>query len=308
MAREEPAVKSPVRAYLRLNQRLWSHLPVSLVAQPPVRRYGALLHRLVAARAVRSQYFGTFFFRNRPQLALVRLLAERNAIGSTLRLAFLGCSNGAELYSVLWTVRSARPDLNVLSQAVDISPKVLAVAQKGVYSMAASEVVGQPIFARITASEIAAMFDGGPDDRELRIKPWLKEAVAFRLADVTSPKLLDMLGPQDMVIANNVLCHMDPPQAEQCLRNIARLVTPGGHLIVSGVDLDLRTRVALDLGWRPVRESIEAIHNGDPSVRNDWPCRYWGLEPFDRNRRDRDVRYASAFQVWPQRQRGGSAR
>jgi chemotaxis methyl-accepting protein methylase len=289
--------KSPVRAYLRLNRRLWSRLPASLIASAPVRRYGALVHRLTAARARRSQLFGTFFFRNRPQLALMRRLADRKAHGSTLRLAFLGCSNGAELYSVLYTIRAARPDLTVISQAVDISPEVLAQAQKGVYSRTSSEFVGQRIFARIGASEVAAMFDAGRDAGELRIKPWLKERVAWRLADATSPRLLEMLGPQDMVVANNFLCHMDPPQAEQCLRNIARLVNPGGHLIVSGVDLDLRTRVARDLGWTPVRESIEEIHDGDPSVRNDWPCDYWGLEPFDHNRRDRDLRYASAFQV-----------
>jgi SAM-dependent methyltransferase len=288
---------SPVRAYLRLNRRLWSHLPASLAATPPVRRYGALVHRLIAARAVRSQYFGTFFFRNRPQLALMRRLADRKPAGSTLEMAFLGCSNGAELYSVLWTIRSARPDLKVTSQAVDISPEILALAQKGVYSLSASELVDQPIFARIRESEIAAMFDAGRDARELKVKPWLKEGVAWRLGDATSPRLLDAMGPQDMVIANNFLCHMDPARAEQCLRNIARLVRPRGYLFVSGVDLDLRTRVALDLGWTPVREAIQEIHDGDPSVRNDWPCHYWGLEPFDRNRHDRDLRYASAFQV-----------
>lgn len=300
--------KSPVRAYLRFNERLWSHLPASLIAQPPVRRYGAFLHRLVATRAKRSQYFATFFFRNRPQLALIRLLAERKAVGSTLKLAFLGCSTGAELYSVLWTIRSARPDLNVLSEAVDISPEILALGQRGVYSPTSFELVGQPIFARITAGEIAAMFDAGHNGRELRVKPWLRKGITWRLADAASPRLREKVGLQDMVIANNFLCHMDPPQAERCLRNIARLVAAGGHLIVSGVDLDLRTRVALDLGWSPVRESIEEIHDGDPSVRDDWPCKYWGLEPFDRTRRDRDVRYASAFQVWTQSQRGGNAR
>jgi SAM-dependent methyltransferase len=289
--------KSPVRAYLRLNQRLWSHLPASLAASPPVRRYGALVHRLVAARARRSQYFGTFFFRNRPQLALMRRLADRKPAGSRLELAFLGCSSGAELYSVIWTIRSARPDLTVISQAVDISPEILAQAQRGVYSRTTSGLVGQPIFARITASEIAAMFDAGRDARELRIKPWLKERVGWRLEDATSPRLVEALGRQDMVVANNFLCHMEPAPAERCLRNIVRLVRPGGYLFVSGVDLDVRARVAMDLGWTPVRESIEEIHDGDPSVRDDWPCHYWGLEPFDRNRPDRDLRYATAFQV-----------
>jgi chemotaxis methyl-accepting protein methylase len=286
-----------VRAYLRFTQRLWKHLPGSVVARRPMRRYGALVHRLVAARAERSQYFGTFFFRNRPQLALMRRLADQKPGGATLRVAFLGCSNGAEVYSVLWTIRSARPDLIVTSQAVDICPDVLAMAQRGVYSLDGSELVGQPIFARIAESEITAMFDAGRNERELRVKPWLKERITWRIGDAASPRLIETLGALDMVVANNFLCHMDPIQAERCLRNIGRLVTPGGYLFISGVDLDLRTRVARDLGWTPVRESMEEIHNGDPSVRSDWPCHYWGLEPFDRTRRDRDFRYASAFQV-----------
>ena len=212
-------------------------------------------------------------------------------------MAFLGCSNGAELYSVLWTIRSERLDLKVVSHAVDVSKEVLALAQKGVYSLTAPELVEEPIFARLNDEEVRAMFDADSNPHEVKIKSWLREGIAWHLDDAASPELVDVLGPQDLVLANNFLCHMDPPDADRCLRNIARLVTPGGHLFVSGVDLDIRTRVALDLGWKPVRDLMEDIHDGDPSVRNDWPCQYWGLEPFDRGRHDWEVRYASAFQL-----------
>jgi hypothetical protein len=74
-------------------------------------------------------------------------------------------------------------------------------------------------------------------------------------------------------------------------------VRPGGHLFISGTDLDVREKVAHELGWRPVPDLLEAIHDGDPSVRLSWPSKYWGLEPLDRTRRDWRVRYASVFQV-----------
>ena len=90
---------------------------------------------------------------------------------------------------------------------------------------------------------------------------------------------------------------MTPTEAEGCLRNLSHLVKPGGYLFVSGVDLDIRARVAVELGWTPVLELIEDLHNGDSSVRNDWPWKYWGLEPFDRKRHDWCVRYASVFQI-----------
>jgi len=243
------------------------------------------------------QYFGTYFLRNRPQLELIRRLSNQRGLGFTLKIAFLGCSNGAEVYSILWTIRSGRPDLKVIAHAVDISKEILEVAQKGVYSLKAPELVEAPIFARMNGDELQEMFDVDRARDEVRIKTWLKEGIIWRLGDAASPGLLDVVGPQDMVVANNFLCHMTPPTAERCLRNIARLVTPTGYLFVSGIDLDVRTKVALDLGWKPVRDLMEDIHDGDPSVRGDWPWQYWGLEPFSKRRRDWKLRYASAFQL-----------
>ena len=49
-----------------------------------------------------------------------------------------------------------------------------------------------------------------------------------------------------------------------CLRNLAQLVSPGGYLFVTGVDLDVRTQVALELGWEPIPELRAEIHDGDP--------------------------------------------
>jgi hypothetical protein len=72
---------------------------------------------------------------------------------------------------------------------------------------------------------------------------------------------------------------------------------PGGHLFVSGVDLDVRTKVARDLGWKPVPDFLEEIHEGDPSLRVSWPHKYWGLEPIDRRRSDWQIRYASVFRI-----------
>jgi SAM-dependent methyltransferase len=137
-------------------------------------------------------------------------------------------------------------------------------------------------------------------DREgsrLRVKPWAREGISWDVGDAGDPGILDALGPQDIVVANRFLCHMDPGDAERCLRNLARLVRPGGHLFVSGLDLDVRTRVAEDLGWQPVHDAIEDLHDGDPSLRRGWPCSYWGLEPLDKGRNDWRVRYASFLET-----------
>jgi SAM-dependent methyltransferase len=287
--------RSPVGLYLRLNRWIWQRLPARVRNSYPARCYGAWLHTLACRRASRRQYFGTYFLRNRPALELMRRLAQQKAHGSTLRIAVLACSVGAEVYSILWTIRSARPDLRVVLCAVDISRKVLNFAEKGIYDSDTPELVGAQIFERLTAHEKREMFDWEGD--EAKVKSWLREGIAWRLGDAADPELVLALGPQDMVVASNFLCHMAPADAAKCLRNIGQLVGPGGYLFASGVDLDVRTKVALDLGWEPLAELIAEIHEGDPSVRADWPWGWWGLEPLHRRRHDWQTRYAAAFRI-----------
>jgi SAM-dependent methyltransferase len=144
-------------------------------------------------------------------------------------------------------------------------------------------------------SEKRAMFDRDGD--VVRVKSWIKEGITWHCADAGDPELMSIVGPQDMVIANRFLCHMQPAAAERVLRNISRIVKPGGYLFVSGVDLDVRMRVAMDMKWKAVTELMEEVHEGDPSIRDGWPFAYWAKEPIDARRRDAMIRYASAFEV-----------
>lgn len=302
---------------MRMNRLIWNHLPRSVTALPPLRIYGNILHTVVCLGGDRRQFFGTYFLRNRPQLELIRRLSDQKGESSTLNISVLGCSKGAEVYSILWTILSARPDLKVITHAVDISKEVLEFARGGVYSLKAPELVNErrferaigkvelawntyrdqniSIFERVSEDEMRVMFDIEGD--QVRVKSWIKEEIIWHLGDAGDPEMINVLGPQDMVVANNFLCHMDPPNAERCLRNIARLVNPGGYLFVSGIDVDVRTKVASELGWKPLQDLLEDIHDGDPSVRSDWPFAWWGLEALNKRRNDWKVRYASAFQL-----------
>jgi SAM-dependent methyltransferase len=284
-------------AFLRQNERIWCHLPVRVRDLGPVRAYGTCLHELVRRRADRDMYLGTHFLRNRPALELMRRLVHQKETGAPLKVAILGCSVGVEVYSILWTLRSGRPDLELTVQALDISPEVVRVAEQGIYSAAVSELVSWPIFDGLTDRERAEMFDWHGDVGT--IKPWLREGVTWQVGDASDPSLITSLGPQDLVVANNFLCHMPPRTAKPCLRNLAQLVSPGGHLFVTGVDLDVRTQVAVELGWEPVPELRAEIHDGDPLVRNDWPWRWWGLEPLNRRRPDWETRYTAVFRTRP---------
>src|SRR5262249_1589243 len=133
---------------------------------------------------------------------------------------------------------------------------------------------------------------------QARIRPWLKERVFWVCADAGSPNLVGRLGQQDIVVAYRFLCHMKPSAAENCLRNIARLVKSGGYLFVSGVDLEVRSKVAREMGLKPITALMREIHEGDASsLRDAWPVEYWGLEPFCYDRPDWRIRYAAVFQI-----------
>jgi chemotaxis methyl-accepting protein methylase len=304
------------RPYLRMNIWIWRHLPAFLASWRPMRRYGCHLQSLIQLWATRRQAVGTFFFRNRPELELLIRLLGQKLQNSTVNVAVLACSKGAEVYSISYAIRCERPDLKVRLCALDISKDILEFAKAGVYSLTSYDGSAAPslgslplggdlvtntsrdqpssIFERMSPGEMKAMFN--MEGNQVRVKPRFQDRITWYLGDAGDPSLIDTLGLQDIVVANRFLCHMHPKQAEECLRNIARLVKPGGYLFVSGLDLGVRSKVVRELGWRPVTELIREIHEGDPSLRRDWPLEYWGLEPFDQGRIDWEMRYASVFQ------------
>jgi chemotaxis methyl-accepting protein methylase len=303
-----------VRAYLSLSRRIWARLPDWLQFARVGRAYGRHLHALVCRHAERKQNHSTFFLRNRSELTLMCRLLEQKAIGSTLDLTVLACSKGAEVYSILWSIRSARPDLKVSTKAVDISLEIVRFAEKGVYSRNGADALksrnpadgaeiadatwkDQPvsIFERMTDKEVDAMFEVEGD--QARVRSGLKRGITWLTGNAADPELIRALGPQEIVVANRFLCHMDRNSAEKCLRNIARLVKPGGYLFVSGVDLDVRTKVARSLGWKPVADLLKEVHEGDVSLKSGWPLDWWGVEPFCHDLPDWKIRYASVFQI-----------
>jgi chemotaxis methyl-accepting protein methylase len=73
--------------------------------------------------------------RNRAELELMRRIASKIDHGSKMDVAVFACSIGAEVYSIAWTLRSARPDLTISIHAIDISQEVVDTAEQGIYSL-----------------------------------------------------------------------------------------------------------------------------------------------------------------------------
>jgi chemotaxis protein methyltransferase CheR len=314
-------IRRCLEVYLRPSRRIWRHLPNPLRNLSLGRAYGRHLHDLICRYSKRSQNHSTFFLRNRPEMELMSRLVGQKTYGARMAISVLACSKGAEVYSVLWSIRKSRPDLKVTLQAVDISQEIVDFAREGTYSLkgpASLKTLDQlgiteekkliwttcrdqgcdqsaSIFERLNESEMDAMFDREGD--QVKVKSWLKKGITWRVGDASAPELIHTLGKQDVVVANRFLCHMEPAAAERCLRNIAGLVKPGGYIFVSGVDLDVRTKVAKEMNWQPVLELMREIHKGDFSLATGWPLQWWGQEPFSEDHPDWRLRYASVFRV-----------
>ena len=279
----------------RVGEILWNRLPRQVRSWRATNAIGRVIHR----HACRVQPRGgggnftanyTRFFRNVPQLELLRDLALPNTIPTKpLRIAVLGCSTGAELYSAMWMLRVARPDQDVEALGVDLSETCIRTAAAGVYP------VGTPEVAGICETSHERLFSR--QQNTLRIQDWLKEGVTWWVGDVCAADLASHFGLHDLVLANNFLFHMQPERAGDCLRNVSRLVAPNGYLFVSGVDPDLRSRSARELGLVPVTARLEEIYTAEAGMLTAWPFRFWGLEPMDRKRPDWHVRYTTAFRL-----------
>ena len=277
----------------RVVEVLWNQLPVAVRSWRVVQAIGRLIHR----RARRLQQRGggnqtanyTRFFRNLPQLELIRDLTGETPRGVPLKIAVLGCSTGAELYSAVWVMRTAWPQREVQALGIDLSEAWIQTAASGVYPLHLAEVAG------ISEGSYEGLFSRHGDT--LHVQQWLKEGVRWWVGDVCSSDLAAEFGLQDVVFANNFLFHMDAKRSGTCLRNLARLVAPSGYLVLSGVDLDVRSRTVRELGLSPVTARLEDIYTAEEGMLTAWPFRFWGLEPIDRKRQDWPTRYTTVFRL-----------
>ena len=307
-----------------MTRRIWNCLPASLRLRPPLRWFGRHLHALVRRLAERTQSHGTFFFRNRPELELLRRLVDRKAPAASVEVSVFACSKGAEVYSIAWTIRSARPDLKLTLHALDISPEMVAFAKNGAYSVRRPPVFGAArdegaseedkltwntyrdqgahqdlsIFERMTEREMQAMFDRSAQSKSSRGSrkgssgtqgtPGTRSWPASRSAG--------HIGGKSVSVPYGGLRGRAVPSKPRST------VKPGGDLFVSGVDLDVRKMVGGEMKWEPVTELLKEIYEGDVSLMNGWPLEWWGQEPFMTARQDYMTRYACAFQLGQPRQ------
>lgn len=208
-----------------------------------------------------------------------------------LEIVVLGCSIGAEPYSIASVLTARCPRLQFRIRASDLDPASIAHARLGRYA-------AEGVFATATISPqfVRETFDALDGGRSYVVKPEIARRVTFEIADVTDPDLPGRFGNADIVYLQNLLINLPSRIARTAFRNACRLLAPRAALFVDGMPVGLRQRLTRAAGLVPLDYQIETIHEEARLLHGAaWPWHYWGLEPFDNSRRNWRTRYATIF-------------
>jgi chemotaxis protein methyltransferase CheR len=188
------------------------------------------LHKRVVEAMTNNE---TLFFRDpRPfdmlRNAILPELTARRASDRVLNTWSAACSTGQEPYSIAMLLREQVPSLagwKIKVLASDISREVLARARAGLYNQfeigrgLPAHLLVKYFEQRGTSWEVSAQLRGTVEFDEINLtRPW--------------PKLPRM----DLIIMRNVLIYLDADTRKQILGKAARLLAPGGYLMLGGAE------------------------------------------------------------------------
>lgn len=181
----------------------------------------------------------TFFFRFAEQFDVLRRILLPELVGRAsetrrLRIWSVGCSTGAEPYSVAVLLHDllgdALPNWRIAITGTDIDESALRVARAAEYTPWALRTVGE--------EERARLFDR--DGERYRLKPQYRRMVRFEHHNMMS--LLDasttlQFNDFDLILCRNVLIYFSPEVATRLVGALAERLARDGHLLVGHAEL-----------------------------------------------------------------------
>jgi chemotaxis methyl-accepting protein methylase len=257
--------------------------------------YGKRRHRRTLAAAQRTQsHTYTCFFRAPAQLDLIcgplldRVLAHKRP-GSPLRILLFAASTGAEAYTLASVLLAARPTLDFSIIASDLHAEMVERGRRALYSH--DEVWHGE---HVTEEFVRQTFD--LDGSDFVVKPEIAARVSFRQADLLDPLLGQQFGSADMVLAQNVLFHLDDAASSGAFDNVCDTLAPGAALLVEGMNLDQKMEQTRRRRLAPfARDHRRIYEQARAHVPLDWWNFYYGSEPYMSLVADRVRRYSTVF-------------
>jgi chemotaxis protein methyltransferase WspC len=193
-------------------------------------------HELVESVVVTE----TWFFRDPEPIAAFVLLVREEWLpahaSAALRLLSVPCASGEEPFSVAMALLGAGvPADRFQIDAVDISARALARAERGVYGR--NSFRGENLAFRNRHFQ--------PSAEGFVLEPAVRNCVRFYRGNFLSDDFLSGHASYDFIFCRNLLIYFDPLMRRKALDKIKRLLVPDGVLFVGPVEQPL----AIDYGF-----------------------------------------------------------
>lgn len=176
----------------------------------------------------------TSFFREPHRFPMLAEFLSSRARRTPLRLWCAASCTGEEPYSIAMTmVEALGADTSARLLATDIDTQVLATASRGVYRIDASHSCGE------LRSKRFFLRGTGENDGMARIKPELQQLIEFapqNLFDAEWHAQRRFAESFDAIFCRNVMINFDKPTQRQIIERFARVLRPGGLLIVGDAE------------------------------------------------------------------------
>jgi chemotaxis protein methyltransferase CheR len=215
------------------------------------------------------------------------ILSDRS--DKEVNIIVIGCSNGAEAYTIASVLKNRNPRCAFRIAAYDIDRDMVTKARTAGYLE--EEVLNNRV---ITEKFIRETFD--IENRKYTVKESIARHVRFDWADALDRDLYRKVGTADIVFAQNFLLHMKPPAARKAFDNIYHLLNDRAAFFVDGIDLNIRRKETMGKKLIPLDYKIPQIHEEARRARGvGWPYQYWGLDEFREGKKDWKRWYATVF-------------
>ncbi|OJH41986.1 CheR family methyltransferase [Cystobacter ferrugineus] len=200
--------------------------PSELLAE--MHRPGSALERALLDAVLVGE---TYFFRHPEQfrfLATEAVSAAMRRGTMTMRAWSAGCASGEESYSIAaCLLNMVTPGVQVEVLGTDLHEGRLAFARRGVYgnwSRRESGPLLYPVYQE-TADGRVSVIDS------------VRAVTHFVQANLLEP-LAEKHGQFDVIFCRNVLTYFSPDAVQQAVRHLARVLVPGGYLLLGTVEMD----------------------------------------------------------------------
>lgn len=175
----------------------------------------------------------TSFFRNNVQLdifrdkVLAKLIAEQRAKGDKrIHIWSAGCSSGEEPYTIaiilLDLLKGEINDWKIKITANDLSPAMLAIARRGVYSEYALRTTPPEIIEKYFIKE----------GKQYKIIPAAQRLVQFGQINLARPEQLAKVEKSHIVFCRNVIIYFDDAMKKHVINAFYDNLLPGGFLLI----------------------------------------------------------------------------